>query len=60
MSRGIVFEINYAPAIRDDTIRKYFISNGQNLAFWCKGRVREIVSQVLLLTALAINYHIIC
>lgn len=36
--RGIQFELQYSPGIRDATYRQYFISNAQKLIFWCKGK----------------------
>ncbi|XP_052773174.1 ribonuclease P protein subunit p30-like [Mya arenaria] len=36
--RGIKFEIQYAPAIRDSTLRRYFIANAQQLVFLDKGK----------------------
>ncbi|XP_045189594.2 ribonuclease P protein subunit p30-like [Mercenaria mercenaria] len=38
IERGIQFELQYSPAIRDATYRQYFISNAQKLIFWCKGK----------------------
>lgn len=39
LERGIYFEIQYSPAIRDSTYRKYMIANAQSLMRVCKGKV---------------------
>ncbi|CAG2206636.1 RPP1 [Mytilus edulis] len=38
LERGIYFEIQYSPAIRDSTSRKYMIANAQTLIRVCKGK----------------------
>ncbi|XP_060578607.1 ribonuclease P protein subunit p30-like [Ruditapes philippinarum] len=38
IERGIQFELQYSPGIRDATYRQYFISNAQKLIFWCEGK----------------------
>ncbi|XP_072014312.1 ribonuclease P protein subunit p30-like [Amphiura filiformis] len=38
LERGVYFEIPYAPAIRDSTIRRHVISNALNLVRACRGR----------------------
>lgn len=39
IERGVLFEISYAAAIRDSTLKKYTISNAVNLVSVCKGKV---------------------
>ncbi|XP_077359064.1 ribonuclease P protein subunit p30 isoform X3 [Festucalex cinctus] len=36
--RGVAFEVSYAPAIRDATMRRYTIANAISLAQACKGK----------------------
>ncbi|XP_070539901.1 ribonuclease P protein subunit p30-like [Ptychodera flava] len=38
IERGIHFEINYAPAVRDSTARRNIISNALSLMSMCKGK----------------------
>ncbi|KAK3590191.1 hypothetical protein CHS0354_041248 [Potamilus streckersoni] len=38
MERGLFFEIQYSPAIRDNSLRKYTISNAHQLVLMCKGK----------------------
>ncbi|XP_052228611.1 ribonuclease P protein subunit p30-like isoform X4 [Dreissena polymorpha] len=38
VQRGIKFEFQYSPAIRDSTLRKYFIANAQQFVFCDKGK----------------------
>ncbi|NXA34554.1 RPP30 protein, partial [Eudromia elegans] len=39
IERGIYFELLYAPAIKDSTMRRYTISNAISLMQICKGKV---------------------
>lgn len=39
MERGVVFELLYAAAIRDSTMRRYTIANANALTDMCKGKV---------------------
>ncbi|KAI8492926.1 Ribonuclease P protein subunit p30 [Branchiostoma belcheri] len=45
IARGIRFEIAYAPAIRDSTLRRYIISNATDLMTFCKGKNIILSSQ---------------
>ncbi|KAL4232348.1 Ribonuclease P protein subunit p30 [Mactra antiquata] len=38
LERGVYFELQYSPSIRDSTYRQYLIANAQKLMFWCKGK----------------------
>ncbi|KAG7218017.1 hypothetical protein INR49_020680 [Caranx melampygus] len=38
IDRGLVFEVSYAAAIRDSTMRRYTIANSNSLMECCKGR----------------------
>ncbi|XP_066549385.1 ribonuclease P protein subunit p30 [Amia ocellicauda] len=38
IDRGVYFEINYTPAIKDSTMRRYTISNSLSLMEICKGK----------------------
>lgn len=40
IERGVVFEVMYAAAIRDSTMRRYTIANANVLMDICKGKVR--------------------
>ncbi|XP_077407544.1 ribonuclease P protein subunit p30 isoform X3 [Vanacampus margaritifer] len=40
--RGLAFEVSYAPAIRDATMRRYTIANAISLAQACKGKPLEL------------------
>ncbi|XP_078587110.1 ribonuclease P protein subunit p30-like [Branchiostoma floridae x Branchiostoma japonicum] len=45
IARGVHFEIVYAPAIRDSTLRRYVISNATDLMTFCKGKNIVLSSQ---------------
>ena len=53
IERGVYFEINYRPAIRDATARRYIISNAQRLVSVSKGKVCNCV-------LFEIGYYYIC
>lgn len=40
LERGVVFEVTYAAAIRDSTMRRYTIANANMMMDVCKGKVR--------------------
>ncbi|KAM9561509.1 ribonuclease P protein subunit p30 isoform 2-T2 [Salvelinus alpinus] len=42
IERGVFFEISYAPAIRDSTMRRYTIANSISLVEMCKGKPLEL------------------
>lgn len=48
LERGIYFEIQYSPAIRDSTYRKYMIANAQSLMRVCKGKVIQAKVKLVL------------
>lgn len=39
IERGVVFEVTYAAAIRDSTMRRYTIANANVMMDICKGKV---------------------
>ncbi|XP_049615934.1 ribonuclease P protein subunit p30 isoform X3 [Syngnathus scovelli] len=42
VERGVAFEVSYAAAIRDATMRRYTIANAVNLAQACRGKPLEL------------------
>ncbi|XP_037133260.1 ribonuclease P protein subunit p30 isoform X2 [Syngnathus acus] len=42
VERGVAFEVSYAAAIRDATMRRYTIANAVNLAQACRGKLLEL------------------
>ena len=47
VERGIYFEIPYAPAIRDATLRKNVLTNAMTLVSLCRGKNIIITSQAV-------------
>ncbi|NXA10320.1 RPP30 protein, partial [Sapayoa aenigma] len=62
IDRGIYFELLYAPAIKDSTMRRYTISNAISLMQICKGKVssqseNKIINSVQILLELYSHFN---
>ncbi|XP_037133259.1 ribonuclease P protein subunit p30 isoform X1 [Syngnathus acus] len=59
VERGVAFEVSYAAAIRDATMRRYTIANAVNLAQACRGKNVLVTSAATKLLELRGPYDII-